>query len=105
MLFYFFLCILIPFPIAIRNQILMAKKLIEDGNEMWATISFDKTRVLWTCAIPEIVKKFMCISNSKNRGLMEQVSYFFVGSGKVISIPWECLIGFAIVIWEYYCIY
>ncbi|KAF3336046.1 hypothetical protein FCM35_KLT20553 [Carex littledalei] len=55
-----------------RNQILMAKKLIEEGNEMWATISFDKTRVLWTCAIPEIVKKFMCISNSKNRGLMEQ---------------------------------
>ncbi|KAJ1693536.1 hypothetical protein LUZ63_010234 [Rhynchospora breviuscula] len=55
-----------------RNQLLMAKKLIEEGDETWTSISFNKTRVLWSCVIPEIVKKFMFISHSSNRGLSEQ---------------------------------
>ncbi|KAF8689166.1 hypothetical protein HU200_041948 [Digitaria exilis] len=55
-----------------RNQILMSKRLISEGAAAWSMISKNNERALWSSAIPVIIKKFMDIGRSVNRGLSEQ---------------------------------
>lgn len=60
-----------------RNQILMSKRLITEGADTWSMISKNNERALWSSAIPVIIKKFMDIGHSVNRGLSEQVELYF----------------------------
>ncbi|KAK3153338.1 hypothetical protein QOZ80_2BG0170940 [Eleusine coracana subsp. coracana] len=55
-----------------RNQILISKRLLQEGSDTWSMISKNKERALWSSAIPEIITKFMGISHSTKRGLSEQ---------------------------------
>ncbi|XXG75668.1 hypothetical protein AAC387_Pa08g0190 [Persea americana] len=55
-----------------RQQILIAKQLIKEGNDTWNLISRNQHQVLWKNAAEEIEKKFMKISNCSSRGLSDQ---------------------------------
>ncbi|XP_072986319.1 SH2 domain-containing protein A-like isoform X1 [Typha latifolia] len=55
-----------------RNQILISKQLLQKGANIWSAISRNNNRVLWTYAIPEIIRNFMCIAHSATRGLSGQ---------------------------------
>nr|CAB3500108.1 unnamed protein product [Digitaria exilis] len=55
-----------------RNQILMSKRLISEGADAWSMISKNNECALWSSAIPVIIKKFMDIGRSVNRGLSKQ---------------------------------
>ncbi|TVU31639.1 hypothetical protein EJB05_23334, partial [Eragrostis curvula] len=55
-----------------RNQILISKRLLQEGADTWSMISKNKECALWSSAIPEIMTKFMGIAHSTNRGLSEQ---------------------------------
>ncbi|CAA7393220.1 unnamed protein product [Spirodela intermedia] len=52
-----------------RYQILIAKQLINEGNDSWRSVSRNDNRVLWSDLIPEIDRKFRKISCSISRGL------------------------------------
>lgn len=68
---YFFLLFFFHF---IRNQITMAKRLIEDGVNTWNLISQKNDRVRWENIVFDIKDQFMKISCCSSRSLMEQVS-------------------------------
>ncbi|WOL16681.1 hypothetical protein Cni_G25469 [Canna indica] len=55
-----------------RNQILISKQLVQEGDETWISISRNKQRALWIDTIPEINKKFVTIANSSSRPLSGQ---------------------------------
>ncbi|OAY66879.1 hypothetical protein ACMD2_11743 [Ananas comosus] len=55
-----------------RNQILLSKRLIQEGVDTWTAISRNNNRVLWSYAVPEIIRKFMYIACSADRGLSTQ---------------------------------
>ncbi|KAK1262468.1 hypothetical protein QJS04_geneDACA008729 [Acorus gramineus] len=54
-----------------RNQILIAKQLMKEGDNLWTSISHNRHQVLWRDSIPEIDRKFKMISHS-SRGLSGQ---------------------------------
>lgn len=53
------------------QQILMAKRLIQEGNDTWNFISRSQNQVLWEDTTHEIEKRFMTISHC-SRGLSDQ---------------------------------
>ncbi|ERN01016.1 uncharacterized protein LOC18429091 isoform X2 [Amborella trichopoda] len=50
-------------------QILIAKRLIQEGTQTWNLLSGNNHHVLWINAIPEIERQFMKISQSTSRSL------------------------------------
>ncbi|KAI6690260.1 hypothetical protein NL676_027088 [Syzygium grande] len=55
-----------------RNQIAVAKKLIEEGTKLWSLISQNNSRVHWDSAIYEIEEYFMKIASCNTRTLSQQ---------------------------------
>ncbi|KAK9144864.1 hypothetical protein Sjap_004767 [Stephania japonica] len=55
-----------------RYQIMMAKRLLKEGNYVWDTMSRGDHHVLWSNAVVEIEEQFLKISGCTNRGLIEQ---------------------------------
>ncbi|KAF8398119.1 hypothetical protein HHK36_017044 [Tetracentron sinense] len=56
-----------------RYQILIAKRLVEEGINCWNLISQHHHLVLWENAVFEIEEQFMKISQCTTRALSEQV--------------------------------
>ncbi|XP_065029568.1 SH2 domain-containing protein A-like isoform X1 [Musa acuminata AAA Group] len=55
-----------------RNQILVSKHLVQEGDDTWNSISRKNQRALWMDAISEINNKFMMVANSASRPLSGQ---------------------------------
>lgn len=55
-----------------RHQIMIAKKLLEEGETAWNVISQNSHRVHWDNAVFEIEEQFMRIANSSTRSLTQQ---------------------------------
>ncbi|PON98570.1 STAT transcription factor [Trema orientale] len=55
-----------------RNQIIMAKKLVEDGTKAWNSISQNNNRVQWESVVFEIEEHFMKIASCSSRSLTQQ---------------------------------
>ncbi|CAI8606889.1 unnamed protein product [Vicia faba] len=54
------------------NQILISKRLIEDGTNLWMAMSPNKNHVPWERAVYEIEEKFMKIASRGSRSLSRQ---------------------------------
>ncbi|XP_057447646.1 SH2 domain-containing protein B-like isoform X3 [Lotus japonicus] len=54
------------------NQILLAKRLIEDGTNLWKVLSPNNHHVSWESAVYEIEEKFMKIASCDSRSLSHQ---------------------------------
>ncbi|XP_025693346.1 SH2 domain-containing protein A isoform X1 [Arachis hypogaea] len=55
-----------------RNQILIAKKLVEDGTNLWKVMSPNNNHVPWESAVYEIEEQFMKIASCSSRSLSHQ---------------------------------
>ncbi|XP_042515838.1 SH2 domain-containing protein A-like [Macadamia integrifolia] len=55
-----------------RFQILIAKQLVQEGAQVWNSISQNSLQILWDNAILEIEEQFMRISRCRTRCLTEQ---------------------------------
>ncbi|KAI5420344.1 SH2 domain-containing protein A isoform X1 [Lathyrus oleraceus] len=55
-----------------RNQILISKRLIEDGTNLWMAMSPNKNHVPWERAVYEIEEKFMKIASCGSRSFSHQ---------------------------------
>lgn len=55
-----------------RHQILMSRKLIEEGTQVWNSISHNKHHVHWENVVFEIEEHFMRISGCSSRSLTQQ---------------------------------
>ncbi|CAN6486883.1 unnamed protein product [Victoria cruziana] len=62
-----------------RHQILIAKRLIQEGNRTWNLLSQNGHQVLWRNAIFEVERQFLRISQSVNRSLSFQDKEFLRG--------------------------
>ncbi|KAF3781128.1 hypothetical protein EJ110_NYTH22160 [Nymphaea thermarum] len=62
-----------------RHQILIAKRLIQEGNRTWNLLSQNGHQVLWRNAIFEVERQFLRISQSVNRSLSIQDKEFLRG--------------------------
>ncbi|XP_022137019.1 uncharacterized protein LOC111008576 isoform X2 [Momordica charantia] len=56
-----------------RHQILMARKLVEEGTRAWNSISQNKNHVHWESVVFEIEEQFMRIAGCSSRSLTQQV--------------------------------
>ncbi|XP_015958462.1 SH2 domain-containing protein A isoform X1 [Arachis duranensis] len=54
------------------NQILIAKKLVEDGTNLWKVMSPNNNHVPWESAVYEIEEQFMKIASCSSRSLSHQ---------------------------------
>ncbi|KAG9453002.1 hypothetical protein H6P81_005906 [Aristolochia fimbriata] len=71
-----------------RNQIIIAKGLIQEGTETWNSIPRNTHEALWKNAAREIERRFMKISRCSNRSLSGQdmeLLHGMAGSGDSIS--------------------
>lgn len=55
-----------------RHQILMSRKLIEEGTHAWNSISQNKNHVHWESVVFEIEEQFMRIAGCSSRSLTQQ---------------------------------
>ncbi|KAM6584974.1 hypothetical protein CsatB_011976 [Cannabis sativa] len=55
-----------------RNQIIMAKRLVEEGKKAWNSISPNNNRVQWECVVFVIEEHFMKIACCSSRSLTQQ---------------------------------
>lgn len=60
----------------IRNQILLAKRLIKDGTNLWKVMSPNNHHIPWENAVYEIEEQFMKIASCCSRSLSPQVISF-----------------------------
>lgn len=60
-----------------RNQIVISKKLIEDGTKAWNMVSENNKQVLWDNLSPEIEEQFKKISCCSTRYLSSEVCISF----------------------------
>ncbi|CAK7351745.1 unnamed protein product [Dovyalis caffra] len=58
-----------------RRQIVIAKRLIEEGTKVWNSISQNNRLIQWENVIFEIEEQFMRITCSSTRSLTEQVAF------------------------------
>lgn len=60
------------FP-SLRHQIIMAKRLVEEGTKAWKLISQNNHQVQWESVVFEIEEQFMKIASCSSRSLTQQV--------------------------------
>lgn len=75
---------------ASRDQILMARKLIQEGEETWTSISDSGHQVLWNNASEEIERRFLKITRS-SRSLSKEVLTIIALCFLFYSVFW-CLL-------------
>lgn len=57
-----------------RRQVILAKRLVEEGTKAWELISQNNPHVIWENVVAEINHRFMKIACSNTRSLTLQVS-------------------------------
>lgn len=85
----------------IRNQILIAKRLIKDGTNLWKVMSPNNHHIPWENAVYEIQEQFMKIACCGSRSLSPQVYIFYLLEESYCYVLWKLLnVGNHLDIWR-----